>query len=128
MNKFHKLPMPQAPFSIAILECSERNPKQSKSSLKNQLIICFVFNIFAFGLLVGLFASTNDQAIDAVDLNPNWDIRGPRPIPDNGKPLMKPHILNESLWSKECNFNFQDMKLGRLALNSKIFDKNKLFC
>ena len=121
--------MPRAPFSIAILECSEGKLKQARCSLKSKLMICFVFNIFAFCLLVGVFASNPiDHAVDAGDLNPNWYVRGPRPIPENEKPLMKPQILDESLWSKECNFNFQDMKLDRIALNSKIFDKNKLFC
>ena len=119
MNKFQNLPMPRAPFSIAILECSEGKSKQPISSLKNKLMICLVMNIFAFGILVGLSASTINQAVDTIDPDPSSDMKGPRPIPENGKPLMKPQILDESLWSRECNFNLQDMKLGRIPLNSK---------
>ena len=125
MNKFQNLPMPRAPFSIAILECSEGKPKQPISSLKNKLMICLVMNLFAFGLLVGLSASTINQAVDTIDPDPSSVMKGPRPIPENGKPLMKPQILDESLWSRECNFNLQDMKLGRIPLNSKFFMLNE---
>ena len=68
MNKFFKLPMPRAPFSVAISECSQQKPKQPRS-LKNKLMICSVLNIFALVLLVGVCAATINQTLDAFDGN-----------------------------------------------------------
>ena len=114
MEKLHKLPMT---FSAAFFECPVKKRNQQRV-LKKKLMISLICNIFAIGFFLGVCGSTINWAVDRVDLNISSDMERPISRPGNGKPLMKPHILDESFWSRECNFNLAYKKLARIPLKS----------
>ena len=123
MNKNHKLPMPRLPFFVAISKGSE--PEKNEPRGLNKLIICLVFNIFAMVLLLGTCGSAINLSEDSDDLNLSSDMEQFTARPDNGKPLIKPQILDESYWSRVCNLNLRDIKLGRFPWNSRFGTRNE---
>ena len=120
MNKSVKIPMPfRAPMAV-----SDKKLKESKN-LEKKLMICLALNLFALGLFLGVCSSTINFTTDGGGLDLSSQMERPNLLYDNGKPLVKPQVLDESFWSRECNFKLPDMKSSRIPLHSKFVILNE---
>ena len=121
MNKSVKIPMPfRAPVAV-----SDKKLKETKN-LEKKLKICLALNLFALGLFLGVCCLTINFTADGSSLELSSQMERPDLLYDNGKPLIKPQLLDEPFWSRKCNFKLPDMKSGRIPLNSKfvMFNEN----
>ena len=120
MNKSVKIPIPfRAPLAV-----SDKKLKKSKN-LEKKLLICLAFNLFALGLFLGVYCLTINFTTDGGGLELSSQMKRPNLLYENGKPLIKPQVLDEPFWSRKCNFKLPDMKSGRIPLNSKFVMLNE---
>lgn len=120
MNKSVEIPMTfRAPVAVP-----DKKLKGSKN-LEKKLMICLALNLFVLSLFLGVCSSTINFTADGGDLDLSSQTERSDLLYDNGKPLIKPRVLDDSYWSRECNFQLPDIKLGRIPLNSKFVMLNE---